>query len=98
MKKTRADIGGDPAELLADAEGEGPSFLAHQMMEPKLEDFGPVLVALIDSIELGERLAGHTELCVAAGRLQLPFELHGEMLSTLLARWITERGSGPRES
>src|SRR4051812_27274827 len=97
MKKARAGIGGDPAELLADAKGEGPSFLAHQMMEPKLEDLRSVLVALIDSIELSEVLAGHAELCVAAGRLQLPFKLHGEMLSTLLARWGTERGSGPRK-
>ena len=47
------------------------------MMEAKLKDFGAGLVALVDRVELGERLARHAQLCVAAGGLQLPFKLHG---------------------
>ena len=76
MKKTCAGVRGDSTKLLTYAEGERPSLLAHEMMEPKLKYFGTVLKAFINGIELSERLAGHTELCVAAGRLQLPFELH----------------------
>jgi hypothetical protein len=49
------------------------------MMEPELKDFGAGLVALVDGVEFGERLARHAELCVAAGGLQLPFKLHASL-------------------
>jgi hypothetical protein len=84
MEETRAGIGGDPAEFLADAQGQGPLLFLHQMMEAKLENFGAVLEALVDAVKFSERLAGHAELCVAAGRLQLPFELHGVYLAGAL--------------
>jgi hypothetical protein len=54
------------------------------MMEPELKDFGPLLITLFDRVELGERLACHAQLCVAAGGLQLPFKLHGSLLANRL--------------
>jgi hypothetical protein len=85
VKKTGAGIGRDTTKFLAHAQGKHPLFFAHQMMQAQLKDFGAVLIPLIDRVELGERLAYHAQLCVAAGGLQLPFELHGFLLSKSLA-------------
>ena len=85
MEITSSGIGRDAAKFLADAEGERPLLFPHQMMETKLKDFGTVLMAFVDRVEFGERLACHAELCVAAGGLQLPFELHGFLFSKSLA-------------
>jgi hypothetical protein len=86
MEKSGAGIGRDATKLLADAKGERPFLFPHQMMEPELKDFGAGLVALVDGVEFGERLARHAQLCVAAGGLQLPFKLHGSLFSTSLAK------------
>jgi hypothetical protein len=56
------------------------------MMQTQLEDLGTVLVSALDSVEFGERLARHAQLCVAAGGLQLPFKLHGFLFSKSLAK------------
>ena len=85
VKKTGAGIGSDAAKSLAHAQGEGPFLFSHEMMEAELKNFRAVLVTLVDGVEFGERLACHAELCVAAGGLQLPFELHGFLFSKSLA-------------
>src|SRR5205085_10015505 len=85
VKKTGAGIGSDAAKSLAHAQGEGPFLFSHEMMETELKNFRAVLVTLVDGVEFGERLACHAELCVAAGGLQLPFELHGFLFSKSLA-------------
>src|SRR2546421_10770764 len=82
VKKSSSGIGRDAAEFLADAEGERPFLFPHEMMETKLKDFGAVLMAFVDRIKFGERIACDPELCVAAGSLQLPFALHGSLSST----------------
>ena len=86
MKKPGAGIGSDAAELLADAQGEGPFLFPHQMMEAKLKHLGAILKARSNRVEFGERLARHAQLCVAAGGLQLPFELHGSLFSKYRAQ------------
>ena len=85
VKKSGAGVGGYTAQPLADTKCEGPPLFSHQMMKAKLKDFGAVLVAFVDSVQFRERLAGHAKLCVAAGGLQLPFELHGSLFSKSLA-------------
>ena len=81
MKKSGARIGRDPTELLADAQGESPLLFPHQMMKPKLKHLRAILKAGGNRIEFRERFARHAQLCVAAGGLQLPFELHGSYLA-----------------
>jgi hypothetical protein len=81
MQKTGASVGGHPAELLAHTQGEGPLLLPHQMMQAKLEHFRPILEARLNRIKLGQGFAPHAQLCVAAGGLQLPFELHDSLFS-----------------
>src|SRR5947208_3893773 len=81
MEKSRAGIGSNAAKFLAYAKGERPFLFPHQMMEPELKDFRAILIALVDGVEFGERLAGHAQLCVAAGGLQLPFKLHAFFLA-----------------
>jgi hypothetical protein len=85
MEKTGAGIGSDPAKSLADAKSERPFLFPHQVVQAKLKDLGAVLVAFVDGVEFGKGLACHAQLCVAAGGLQLPFELHGSLFSTSLA-------------
>jgi hypothetical protein len=58
------------------------------MMQAELKDFRAVLMALVDGVEFSERLARHTQLCVAAGCLQLPFKLHASFFSTSLAKGV----------
>jgi hypothetical protein len=55
------------------------------MMETKLKNFRALLITLFDGVEFRERLACHAQLCVPAGGLQLPFELHGFLFSKSLA-------------
>jgi hypothetical protein len=81
MQKSRAGIRRDATQLLAYAQGERPFLLPHQMMQAELEHLRPILVARLDRIKLGEGFAPHAQLCVAAGRLQLPFELHASYLA-----------------
>ena len=88
MKKSSSGIGRNAAEFLADAEGKRPFLFPHEMMETKLKDFGTVLMAFVDRVEFGERLACHAELCVAAGGLQLPFNLHAFFLAHRLPRGL----------
>jgi hypothetical protein len=90
VKKTGAGIGGDATEFLAHPQRQGPFLFSHEMMQAKVQNFGPVLVAFINGIELGEGLACHAQLCVAAGGLQLPFKLHGIVFSTSLANDAAE--------
>jgi hypothetical protein len=90
MKKSRARVGRHAAKFLAHPQGEDPFLFPHEMMEPKLQDFRAVLVALVDGVKFGERLARHAQLCVAAGGLQLPFKLHGFLFS----KWLATRGGG----
>src|SRR5450631_66518 len=81
VEKPGAGIGGHAAELLADAKGEGPLLLSHEMMKPKLKHLRAILKARRNRVELCERFPRHAQLCVAAGGLQLPFKLHSSLFS-----------------
>ena len=81
VKKPGPGIGRHSTKLLADAQGESPLLFPHQMMKPKLKHLRAILKAGGNRIQLRERFARHAQLCVAAGGLQLPFELHGSYLA-----------------
>ena len=81
MEKPGAGIGGDAAELLADAQGEGPLLLSHEVMKAKLKHFRAILKARRNRVELRERFSRHAQLGVAAGGLQMPFKLHPPCLA-----------------
>src|ERR1700748_1539674 len=59
VEKSGSGIGCDAAKPLADAESERPFLFPHQMMKAKLKDFGAILMAFINRVEFGERLACH---------------------------------------
>jgi len=69
MEKPGAGIGGDAAELLADAKGEGPLLFSHEMMKAKVKYLRAILKARGNRVELRERFPRHAQLCVAAGGL-----------------------------
>ena len=55
------------------------------MMEAQLQDFRAILQARLDRIQFRDRLAEHPELCVSAGGLHMPIEIHGFLISMSLA-------------
>src|SRR3954468_9726915 len=59
VEKSGTGVGSDAAQSLAHAKCESPLLFPHQMMKTKLKNFGAVLVAFIDGVEFGERLACH---------------------------------------
>ena len=65
------------------------------MMEAELEHLGSILEARLNRIQLREGFACHAKLCVAAGCLQLPFELHASYLANTAPKggdYLTSRG------
>ena len=61
-------------------------------MKTELEYFRPVLEAGLDSVELRHGFTRHIQLCVPAGGLQVPFEMHAPSFSKNRAQ--SGRGRG----
>jgi len=45
-------------------------------METELQDFGPVLILIVDTIELAHRFAAHPKLGIAASGAELSCKIH----------------------
>ena len=89
VQKASAVLRGNAAKFPADGQGARPAFSTHQMMQTELQDFGPVLGSHIDGVEFLDRLPGHAQFGVTAGRSEMTFEIHASLLSKKLAHgWM----------
>jgi hypothetical protein len=76
VQKPRAGLRGGAAKTAANSQGARPLFLAHQVVQTQLQNFRPMLVFIVDRIQLRNRLSRHAEFGIAAGRAKLSFEVH----------------------
>jgi hypothetical protein len=54
MQKSGAAFRGNRSELAADGQSARPSFVAHEMMQSQLQDFGAILVGFAERVQFGE--------------------------------------------
>src|SRR5437588_9421468 len=77
VQKSGAAFRRDPAELATDEQCARPFFLVHEMVQPELQYFRPVLERGIDRVQLAARLTRHAQFGIATRSAQVPVKIHG---------------------